>query len=241
MIPPLLQAVKENHGGYQDVARIFHKMGPEVLDTLIEGLRKDDDYRVHSAVTWTLGLHGMPLLPKLRKWLADDSPSVRHSAADALYRLTHESGVKLPDDLHLDLLRALNDSNANVRQEAAGMLARLPGKIGETAPALSKAARTDADITVRMRSAGALGHCCEKLDRGHPILTQTVETLSIAAEKDDSFYVREISIYYLARLAGKDERALRALVRALSDEVESVRNKAADALKELGRDELTKM
>jgi HEAT repeat protein len=128
----------------------------------------------------------------------------------------------------------------NVRGEAAGMLARLNRKISETSPALIKAARSDADITVRMRAAAALGQGAEPLNPGDPIFERTIETLSTAVEKDESFYVRQVSIHYLERLAGKDKRAVRALVRALGDEVESVRDRAAQALKNLGYEELTK-
>ena len=239
IIPLLLEAVKQNHGSYQDVARIFHKLGPDVLLTLVDLLRRDDDYRVRQSVTYTLELHGLPLMPKLRRWLSDDSSNVRQAAADAMHSVTSVSGVEMPDDLHLDLLRALGDSNVNVRQEVGGMLLRLCDKIAETSPALTKAATTDADVTVRMRAIGALGHCSQDLKPDDPIFRQTVATLSTAAEHDESFYVREVSIHYLELLAPKDDRALRALVRSLSDAVPSVRSKAAQALNNLGHEELT--
>jgi hypothetical protein len=237
-IAPLLAAVKKQHGIYQDAGKVLHKMGPAILDRLVDVLRRDDDYRVASAIIHTFGLHGMPLLPRLRTWLADDSTSVRKAAADALSRLASDAEVRLPGDFCLDLLRAMNDADASVRQHAAGMLARLGDRIGKTAPALARAAATDADLNVRIAAAAALGQCAEGLDRADPILRQAVDTLGTAAEKDESFYVREVCVYYLQRLAPADGRALRALVRATGDEAESVRNKATDALKQLGHEEL---
>lgn len=240
IVPALLDAVKEQHGIYQDVAKVFHKLGPTILDTLVEALRKDNDYRIHSAVTWTFGLHGMPLLPRLRTWLTDESANVRDAASQAMDRLLSHAGVKLPDGLEVDLLRALNDTNINVRQHAAGMLYRLPNKIDKTAAALTKTARSDANESVRMQAVATLGHCAERLDRTDRILRGAVDTLTEAVQKDDSFYVREVSIHYLQRLAAKDDRAVRALVWATGDERESTREKAIDALRELGHESLIK-
>jgi len=238
IIDPLLVAVKQQHGIYQDVGKVLHQLGPGTLDTLVQILRKDADYRVQSAVTYTFRLHGMQIFPRLREWLADDSENVRHAASHAMYRLMSHSGVEreVPEDLHVDLLKALTDTNAKIRQNAARMLARLPCKIGQTAPELTKAVKSDKDESVRSAAAAALGQAVSGLDGADPILRQAVATLSVAAEEDASFYVRELSIYYLQSLASKDDRALRALVRATGDEVKSVRDKAAAALKKLGHD-----
>jgi HEAT repeat protein len=180
----------------------------------------------------------MPLFPRMRQLLFDESPAVRQAAAVAMYSLASVSGTKLADDLHVDLLKALDDSNPDVRRQAAGILARLKDKIAETQAALKNAAREDEELNVRMQAAAALGQCVKELAGDDPLRREVVDLLSVLVEKDESFYVRELAVHYLKELAPKDERALRGIVRATADEWHGVRDKANQALQDLGHGDL---
>jgi HEAT repeat protein len=155
-----------------------------------------------------------------------------------MYDLASISGTKLPGDLHVDLLKALGDSKPEVRRQAAAILAHLHDKIAITEAALMKAAKSDPELNVRMQAAAALGQCVKERAGDDRLRRQVVDLLSVLVEKDESFYVRELAVHYLKELADKDERALRGIVRATADEWRGVRDKANQALKELGHGDL---
>lgn len=164
----------------------------------------------------------------------------RHFGTSLLPGLLSRSSAEIPEGLYSELLKAISDKNANVRQNVLSLLYKFPQKIDEMVPVLTRIANTDTDVTTRMRAVSNLGYGVVQLDSASPIFRQIVQTLCQAAEKDASFYVREVSINHLEKLAARDDHALRALVRATGDEVESTRNKAAAALKRLGHEMLDK-
>jgi HEAT repeat protein len=155
-----------------------------------------------------------------------------------MYDLASISGTTLPDGLQVDLLKALADSKPEVRRQAAAILAHLHDKIGESQPALLKAAKDDQELNVRMQAVAALGQCVQERGGDDPLRREVVDLLSVLVEKDESFYVREVAVHYLKELADKDKRAVRAIVRATADEWRGVRAKANQALKDLGHGDL---
>jgi HEAT repeat protein len=213
---------------------VLHKLGPNTLDTLVETLREDSDYRLRSTVSRTFYLHGMPIFPRLRKMLTDDSHDVRFVAADVMYDLLVRSGTQIPKGLFPELLTAATDKNVQVRQQVFSLLRMFPDRIDEMFTLLERVVGEDPDVTTRTRAISAVGHGVIKLDKSNPTYPKCVKVLCRASEKDSSFYVRELTIYYLEKLAAKDKQALRALVRATGDETASTRRKAAAALKKLG-------
>jgi hypothetical protein len=121
------------------------------------------------------------------------------------------------------LVKALEDKDSEVRQEAVDRLAE--SKDEKAIIHLTKVLLNDKDADVRESAAEALGDIGDE---------RAVAPL-VQALKDKDAGVRESAVDALARIGG--EQAIGPLMDALKDEDEDVREAAADALKKLtGKD-----
>ena len=234
LIEPLLESVKKGQSGYQNAARVLVRMGPNARPRLLAALRKDEHYMTRQTVGWAFREMGVKAMPLMIELLGDESPQVRHMAADQLYHYTSQAGVELPDGLEAKLINALNDPHANVRRSAAGMLGRFGNDSGQVVPALLKTLQTDSDLNVRIYCVASLGRIGSALDKGEADQQRILKALTDSCLNDKSFYVRDVSVYYLGRLAKKDRSAVVPIVKATGDADRNVRAKAKQVLDRLG-------
>jgi HEAT repeat protein len=188
----------------------------------------DPDPTVREAVAFALGEIGPDaesVVPALIAVLgnASEPPLVRRSAAYAL------GGIKStkPDPIRA-LSKALADGNAEVRQNAAWALGKLPVKEDSTpARALTKAL-TDADPVVRRDVVGALGDLGSE---GHAALPELLDRAT--DEKDET--VRKAVVTTLVNLVGpEDKDAITSLRPALRDKDPEIVRAAALAIGNVG-------
>jgi hypothetical protein len=117
------------------------------------------------------------------------------------------------------LLRALEDKDPEVREEAVDFLSGLKDERANVH--LAEVLLTDEDKDVRESAAGALGELKDK---------RAIDPL-IEALRDKDAGVRESAADALAEIGG--EEVISPLMDALRDENEDVRETAADGLKEI--------
>ncbi len=144
------------------------------------------------------------------KYESDDVRDVRQDAASALGDIGDVRGVE-------PLIKALGDEDSNVRRGATNAL----GDIGEPAVESLIKALGDEDSNVRRGAAHALG------DIGY---RQALKTQLL--DEDSGSYVWVPEEVEALRKIG--EPAVEPLIKALGDEVASVRQSAANALGDIG-------
>jgi len=120
----------------------------EVVDTLIEALRDDDERVVDSAAETLSYMESSHVVKPLVRALKDEDPCVRWGAARAL-------GERGDNALENVFISALKDKDPNVRREAAWALAELPELHIKAAGPLIKAL-DDTSSEVRNWAATAL-------------------------------------------------------------------------------------
>src|SRR5687767_4267746 len=147
----------------------------------------------------------------------DNAPNVRRVAAWALGNIESREAVQ-------ELSRALaQDADARVREMSAWALGNIEDRSGTSA--LSSAARSDADDRVRETAVWALA----QIEDG-----TSLEVLGQIVGSDRSSRVRGTAAWAIGQLDGRGMRAPAGLLRALKDDSEDTRVKAAWALGELG-------
>ena len=182
-------------------------------------LLRDDDWKVRTAAAWALGEmgeEGAEAAPDLLAALSDEDPWVRQAAAVALSRTGDDgTGVAAPA-----LGAVLGDAGelSDVRSAAAFALAILAEGARDQLP-IVLAAYEDEDPRVR---AAALS----PLLRLHPADS---ESILLGAMGDPSYVVRSGAANRMSMLEPSPE-VVASLVRALDDEVWSVRQGAAWSL-----------
>ncbi|MBI4301625.1 MAG: HEAT repeat domain-containing protein [Chloroflexi bacterium] len=145
--------------------------------------------------------------------LKDKNWYPRQMAAETLGKMKAEEAV-------LPLREALRDQNEWVRWTACWALGQIGDK--EAAAQIAPLLR-DQNESVRQKAAEVLGMLAEAV---------AVESLVEAVGSDSSRWVRLFAAWALGR--AKDKRALKPLVKALRDKEWNVREKAAEALGEMG-------
>ena len=186
-----------------------------VADLLVSALHDEDPF-VRRAAAEALGLLEEPagLIPLGAAARSDVDAGVRQAAAGALGKLKHQRSLEL-------LLEVLDDFDPGVRKAAVEALADL-GFV-EAVPPLLQVALFDADEEVRQVAIQVLRH----LD------PEGALEFLLASLVNPEPYIRTSAIDALVSFGGP-EIFERLLGTALTDESPVVRQKAVEALNELG-------
>jgi HEAT repeat protein len=183
------------------------------------GLFRDVDPRVREAAVVSTGrIDSTSAVAALMRVLQnDESPRVRRVAAWAL----GQKGAREAVDL---LGTALGkESDRGVREMIVWALGNSRGR-GATA-AITNALRRDEDEVVRETAAWALAELNDRT---------AVEALGAAAESDRSSRVRGTAAWGIGQLRGDGGKAPAGLLKALRDDEQDTRLKAAWALGQIG-------
>jgi HEAT repeat protein len=221
---------------------------PSALSGLMEAL-KDEDEQVRGKAAWALGKIRSPIAISALLETFNDVEDVWKetiwalgeigdaTTAPYLIELLHNEKLKwslqgdiakalgkLGEDAIPDLIEAMSDGDASVREGAAKAL----GIIGATTavPFLIDALR-DENWLVRGKAAEALGKIGDS--RAVPALIEAVHN-----DDDEIFSLRDYGVVALGEL--KDSAAIPILLEALYDTSINVRSGAAWALGEIGSD-----
>jgi len=197
------------------------KPAPEILQPAMEkALRGADDTAIYEALDALAGV-GPAAVPRLIAALKREK--VRPYA---VYMLGQIGAASKP--AVAELVKLLDDKNADVRHETAIALAKIGPNAKEAVPALTKALEECDGGPSCFGAAFALGRI------GDP---EAVPALVKALESKDET-LTAISAWALVQIQPKDaktaEKALPVLIRELGDSDPKFRHGAAEALKQLG-------
>ena len=134
-------------------ARAMVRMGGDAVPVLMSALTNQEPVvRVAAAegLYW-LKSDAAPAVPALLLALKDGNASVRTDAAMALGNIRQNAEAVVPA-----LLELLKDSSSSVRSQAVSALGKFGAEAKAAVPVLVKAAKEDADSTVRDSAVGAL-------------------------------------------------------------------------------------
>lgn len=163
---------------------------------------------------------GLRIVPALIEATGNDHPRVGSGASKALHKI---GPATIPF-----LMKALKHENSQVREAAARGLYGLAPKAQKAILALTSALR-DSDAFVRQWVATALESLAHHFG---PALKVAVPRLADLL-KDDDFMVREWAAHALGTIGAVAEAAVPALELAVEDEASSVKEAAANALREI--------
>ncbi|AXF08315.1 PBS lyase [Paraburkholderia graminis] len=218
-----------------------------VIEPIVDALRRDASPEVRSEAALVLASWERDdVVEALCGALLDGDASVRANAAQSLSELKHASSgaillewLKRPDsfmraallralrelrvaDAFAPALQALADADANVREQAVGVLGWLKNPLA--LEPLASLATSDADASIRRAAAAALGFA-------PPAHRETMAAL-LSALRDDAWQVREEATTTLGKLRAAESRE--ALEKALDDAYWQVRLRALRALGQIG-------
>ena len=233
VIEPLIAEVAKNSSIYQAVGRVFLHLGPKAHPVLVEAVRKDPGGAAARPVWWAFRECGVSCAPLMAELLGDDDPRIRKLAIDVLYSLGTTSGVALPPELDDVLIRAFDDQERSVREQAPLILGRIGFNSARALPALLATLDSPKHADIRLKSVSALGDMVRELKGDDPDLRMIVAALTAAAEKDSNESVRYYACYYLGQLGSRAAAALPALRRATDDKIELVRQSAEEAVQKV--------
>jgi HEAT repeat protein len=196
-------------------------MTPDYASRWLEALKSTAtaDRRWKQAVK-ALSSMGLWVAPALIDATGDDHPEVRRGAAQALQKI---GAPIIPF-----WIKALKHEKSSVREAAARGLYGLAAKAQKAIPALTDAMR-DSDAFVRQWVATAL----EKLAQSFGPILKVAVTGLVELLKDADFMVREWAAHALGSIGLAAESALPALEMAQQDEESSVKEAAAQAVKQI--------
>ena len=216
----------------------------ERVPALIEAL-KDKDAEVRIAVVKSLGFHHLaakPAVPAMIELLKDPNTAVRQAAIDALGQLKPVSVEPAPGAEAVPALGVvLHDRSApSLHQSAFQALCNLgPPAV----PVLLKALRHD-DPGMREKVAEVLSkfdftyHATlwNYVDSSKKVLPGMIAAVPdvVAALKDDNARVRIQAATILGHMGHHSKETGAALIAALSDKDDQVKNRAAHSLTRLG-------
>jgi HEAT repeat protein len=174
------------------------------------------------------GKDAKPVEPAIARALNDDDQGVRLSALGCYEELLEVMGEKEKLARLPEFLRAMQDSDAGIRNNAAVALWHYPGQAQVFAPVLVKALQ-DPDVGVRMLAAKALAHVDPQAGLRAGIVPVVVEILR---DPDDQV------AYQAAELLGELKTEPALAVPALAESVQGtnalVASTAARALARFG-------
>jgi HEAT repeat protein len=191
-VPDLYRLIQDDDWFVREAAAVplARLEGVRALPLLFRALTRGtqaghDNDGLGSTIADVLEEHSEACAPLLVSMIADPDPELRAHAAWAL-------GWQPPEIAHMPLLRAAQDSHAQVRASAAGSLSSF--KIAGTMEAL-RSLLGDSDEQVRVSATAALGYLGDR--RALPALQ--------AALHDLSERVRSFAQYALEKLAKTEE------------------------------------
>ncbi|MDB6110263.1 MAG: repeat protein [Pedosphaera sp.] len=231
-IPLLIGAT--SHPAFEVRYRAFAALGnvhpePEViLPFLIRTLRDPDTGFKTIAIEQIrlLGDDAKPAIPALIELLQDPGPSVRRSAVYALGWLAPESEQVVPV---LTLALQSSQSDALMRMSSATALGRIGANARSAVPALLGALH-DPNPQVGPTAALALGRIAQDSEQVVPALTLSLES------SESDVMMRSACAGALGKFGTNAGSAVPALLAALHDASEVVRERATTALKSIDPD-----
>lgn len=191
------------------------------METGLKRLARDFNYAMISRPNGAKGgkpaIKAIHIFPKEGKGFSKEGPRVITPERPALQTF---------GEPHMDsLIQALEDKDAEVREEAVDGLAGL--KDERTIPHLIWVLDDDRDPDVRENAAEALGEV------GGP---EAIDALISTLKEDDHVDVRAAAAESLGKIGGAE--VIGPLTNALKDENEYVRETAVESLQEMGGDEV---
>lgn len=176
-----------------------------------------------------------PAAKAIKQWTKDlhsTDPSVREAAIKSLTFQGQEIHEVLP--VLAQLIRTDTDTGNRAAAAAAFGMMRLDERdMKAVLPVLVKAVSTDPQGVVRFQAVTAIG-------RHGPLAAGAIPTLVVAARDKSSWELRKAAVYGLGTTGinlqtGPDERAVTAVLAALTDGAAEVRVEAVHAVISLGR------
>jgi HEAT repeat protein len=260
VVPALFEALKDDDAGVRHAVpyalNILGWVYPDVIPVYIEKLKDEDaDTRCGAiavlgilADSGKIGRRAQEIVPSVIGMLKDPAPRVRSASVRAVGEL-----VLMPKAMRL-IVEALEDKSADVRLEAATVLAEMGKSAKDAAPAL-RGLLSDADVRIARvavpialyrvaEDASALGvipraladkqpgvrkYAARRLYRIGPAAKDCVPGL-IAALRDTDPETREYAAQAVRGMGPAAKAAVPALAAALKDKHRAVRVSAVRAL-----------
>lgn len=236
------------------LGELGEKCNEEAVNNLISCCG-DEDWSICREAARSLGKIGFnakQAVTELSKLLKSKEESIRKESANALGKIKNPTTESLNS-----LIEALDDKNEEVRTEVANAL----GEIGpEAYNAISRLMKSIKDINWAVRSASAqaisqIGKGSAKAipslvsaleDKDWRVRYRIVNTLAEIGEESipsileiinhENPIVRKEAIEVLGEIKKADPKVLENLYLLLKDTKETVRGKAADALRSIGKE-----
>ncbi len=227
VVPVLIRTLADQDANVRlSVAISLGRLGPEAsaaAPALTQTLA-DPSNEVREASIAALKRIGAEAVPTLIQALTSDDNNIRLSAALILGDIGKEAKTAIPA-----LIATLQDEDAAVRGNAAASLGSISSEVEAKAaiPVLTKALE-DSDIVVRRNAAVALGRIGIE---GTPF---AVSALLKSLLEDPDSVVRGNAATSLGTGGSESKRAIPALIEALKDADQTVRKRAASALRKIG-------
>ena len=222
-VPVLIASVKRDRK-YQfreDVIASLREIGPTAIPSLMEALKdKEDDFvrgTAAEALGW-IGPEADAAVPALGAILKEAEGRLRVTVALALWRISKDERA-VPA-----LVVALDHKDDVVRWEAAEALAKVGPPARDAVPALCKALK-EGDEFLREDAATALGRIGPDAKAATDDLAKTL--------KDKETRVRVAAAVALWHISRR-QAAIPALVKILQSPMEWERDRAVNALAEIG-------
>lgn len=218
-------------------------------------LLDNDDWSICRETVRSLGKIGnsaINAIPKLSKLLSNNEVSIRKEAAMALGKIGNPT-----DESISNLIMACNDEDEEVRTEVAKTFGDLGPKAQEAIPALMKCLK-DVNWTVRTASAQSINQIGRDSTTAIPSLIDALEdddwrvryrvinTLSEIGKDaipslqnklaSKNAIVRKGAIDALSEMKIDDPKIINSISFLLTDKAEAVRGRAADALRNIGKE-----
>jgi HEAT repeat protein len=215
---------------------------------------KDDDWSIRRETARTLGKIGNKAeqaIPELSKFLNDKEISIRKEVVIALGKISSSKY-----DSIYNLINTLTDDSEDVRTEAAKALGEIGTDAHEAIPNLTKSLK---DVSWTVRTAAA--HAIKLIGKGS---TKAIPSLITALEDEDwrvrfrvvntlagigqeavpnlikiishqNPVVRKGAVEALGEMKIADPEIIDNIGKRLNDKIETVRGKAADSLRSIGK------
>lgn len=182
--------------------------------------------RLHAVEALTvMGSKAKKAMPELTGMLKDSNALVRSRAAEAIGSIGKSAANKIAT-----LVDILQDKDPQVRRKVVQSLARLDPKLEKTGQVLQNRL-ADPDARVVIAAAKAIGKQSKDTAQIQLAINALRKTL-----RDSSPWIRAMSAFAIGHLKAKAKPATKALIKALSDKNDIVRQNAADALGSIGKD-----
>lgn len=243
----IMSAMTKEDDVRRGAVQALEEIGAPAIPTLIEALRSKD-FGVSWGAAYSLGRIGESAVPALTDALGSDYPQVRRQAAMALTDMAR--GYVIRDPRKKDaarsalrtaipsLIKALQDKDAKVSQNAAEALGEIGASADMAVPALVEAlmygntadmkfpSRLRSDDGVREAAARALGNIGSAADKVVPALIDSL--------KDEQVRIQGASAEALGCFGPAAKAAVPTLKSIMDDRWKySIRETVAEAIKKI--------